>query len=97
VVFAPLLQSVPKIAWGPRKKKIPPAKNIKKKAKIPTLYKPRRQVFYFFLFLFFFKEPYKPAIPSSKKIILPIYKQINPAFMSPSLALSIIYFFEKLA
>jgi len=63
------LQSVPKIAYGPTKKKIVPPKNNKKNTATPIEYNPKRHVPLPYLLDVPFIEPVNPATPKSKKIM----------------------------
>ena len=68
-VFEPLVQSVPKIASGPTKKKMVAPKNKMKKTKMPIEKSPRRHFPLLYLLEEDLMEPASPATPSSKKMM----------------------------
>ena len=66
-VFDPLVQSVPKIASGPTKKKMVAPMNSTKKTKIPMEKRASRQVPLLSFLLEDLMDPARPATPSSRK------------------------------
>ena len=68
-VFDPLVQSVPKMASGPTKKKIVAPMKSTKKTKIPMEKRANRQVPLLSFLEEDFIEPARPATPRSKKMI----------------------------
>ncbi len=83
MVFDPDWQFVPKIAWGPTKKKIDAVKNSIKNINTPNEYKPNKNGFPFLLFFPPFNDPYNPAIPRSKNTILRIYNKTSAPLTNP--------------
>jgi hypothetical protein len=66
VVLDPEVQSVPKIASGPTKKKIVAARKKTKKTMTPIEKRPSRHVPLFYFLDIPFMDPERPATPRSK-------------------------------
>jgi hypothetical protein len=66
VVFEPEVQSVPKMASGPTKKKMVAARKMTKKTITPIEKRPSRQAPLFYFFDMPFIDPERPATPSSR-------------------------------
>lgn len=79
VVLDPFRQSVPKIVYGPTKKKIVAARKKTKKTMTPIENNPNKHVPVFsFLFPFIpFMDPESPATPSNKNKIDDRYSAIS--------------------
>jgi len=69
VVFEPEVQSLPKMASGPTKKKIVPARKIAKKTITPMEKSPSRHVPLLYFLDMPFIDPVIPATPNSKKMM----------------------------
>lgn len=67
VVLEPEVQSVPKMAYGPTKKKMVAARKKTKKTMTPMENRASRQVPLFYFRDMLFIEPDRPATPSSRK------------------------------
>ena len=71
------MQSVPKIAYGPAKKKIVPAKKMPKNITTPMKNSPNKQAPLFYFLDMPFIDPVNPATPSNKNKIADRYNAIN--------------------
>lgn len=77
------MQSVPKMASGPTKKKIVAAKKMTKKTMTPMENRPSRQVPLFYFLDIPFIEPERPATPSSKNKIEERYSAMREPVTAP--------------
>ena len=68
-ILEPEVQLLPKIVYGPTKKKIVAPRKKTKKTNIPIENRANRHVPLFYLFLLDFSEPARPATPRSRKTI----------------------------